>query len=205
MVTAILLLAMSLAIVLLAKTRPSFDSYGWLVWGHQTLSGALDTNAAPSWKPLPYLFTVPFALFGHYALWLWMFTCVAISLGGALAAGRITYRLTMGAAAAALPSGSPVGEPRQTPRALHYGAIAAGVFAAATLLGIRDWWHYMLSAQSDTMVVALCLGAIDCHLSGRPAGRSRSACSPRSAGRRCGRSSACTRSGPGARSPRCAG
>jgi hypothetical protein len=167
-VTAALLLAVSLAIVLLAKTRPSFDSYGWLVWGHQTLAGALNTNAAPSWKPLPYLFTVPFALFGHYEMWLWMITCVAISLGGALAAGRITYRLTVGAAAAAVAAPPSAGRPRQTPRALHYGAIAAGVFAALALLGIRDWWHYMLSAQSDTIVVALCLGAIDCHLSGRP-------------------------------------
>jgi hypothetical protein len=53
-------------------------------------------------------------------------------------------------------------------RAVRYAAIAAGVFGAVALLGIRDWWHYMLSAQSDTMIAALCLGAIDCHLSGRP-------------------------------------
>ena len=86
---AVLLLAASLALVLWARTRPSFDSYGWLVWGHQTIAGSLNTNAAPSWKPLPYLFTVPFGLFGHYELWLWMVTCVAVSLGGAVAAGRI--------------------------------------------------------------------------------------------------------------------
>jgi hypothetical protein len=40
--------------------------------------------------------------------------------------------------------------------------------AVVSLLAIQDWWHYMLSAQSDTMIVALCLGAVDCHLSGRP-------------------------------------
>jgi hypothetical protein len=165
---AALLLAVSLAIVLWARTRPSFDTYGWLVWGHQTLAASLNTNAAPSWKPLPYLFTVPFALFGRYELWLWMITCVAISLGGAVAAGRIAYRLSVGAAPAAPTGPPPAGQPRLTARGLHYGAIAAGVFAAVALLGIRDWWHYMLSAQSDTMVVALCLGAIDCHLSGRP-------------------------------------
>jgi hypothetical protein len=152
--SAVLLIAVSLGIVLWARTRPSFDSYGWLVWGHQTLAGSLNTNAAPSWKPLPYVFTVPFALFGHYQLWLWMVTCVAVSLGGAVAAGRIAYRLTVGVSG---------GE-----RAVHYAAIAAGVFGAVALLGIRDWWHYMLSAQSDTMIAALCLGAIDCHLSGRP-------------------------------------
>ena len=45
--------------------------------GPPDAAGALDTNAAPSWKPLPYLFTVPYALFGHYEMWLWMITAVA--------------------------------------------------------------------------------------------------------------------------------
>ena len=74
--------------------RPSYDPYGWLVWGYQTLHLSLDLGGAPSWKPLPYLFTVPFALFGHYELWLWMFTSIAVSLGGAVFAGRIAYRLS---------------------------------------------------------------------------------------------------------------
>src|SRR5436305_15120921 len=152
---AVALLLISLGIVVWARTRPSFDSYGWLVWGHQTIAGSLNTNAAPSWKPLPYVFTVPFALFGRYELWLWMITCVAVSLGGAVAAGRITYRLTVW----------PVAGPD---RARRYAGIAAGIFAGIALLGIRDWWPYVLSSQSDTMIVALCLGAIDCHLSGRP-------------------------------------
>ncbi len=142
-----LLLGVSLGLVLWARTRPGFDPYGWLVWGHQTIAGALDTNAAPSWKPLPYVFVVPFALFGHYELWLWTVTCVAVSLAGVVFAGRIVYRLT---------GGPP------------WVALAAAVFAGLALLGIRDWWHYMLSAQSDTMIAALCLGAIDLHLSGRP-------------------------------------
>ena len=74
------LLVLSLLILLWARTRPGFDPYGWLVWGHQTIAGNLDTNAAPSWKPLPYLFTVPYGLFGHYQLWLWMVTSLAVSL-----------------------------------------------------------------------------------------------------------------------------
>ena len=150
-----MVLAVSTGIVLWARTRPGFDPYGWLVWGHQALAGALNTNAAPSWKPLPFLFTVPYAIFGRYELWLWMITCVAVSLGGSIAAGRIAYRVTLW----------PVAEPA---KARRYAAIAAGVFAGLALLGIQDWWHYMLSSQSDTMIAALCLGAIDCHLSGRP-------------------------------------
>src|SRR5205085_4650229 len=91
--TAVALLAISTGIVVWARTRPGFDPYGWLVWGQQTLKWSLNTNAAPSWKPLPYLFTVPFALFGHYQVWLWMITLVAFTLAGALFASRIAYRL----------------------------------------------------------------------------------------------------------------
>ena len=152
--TAAALLVLSFVIVVWANTRPGFDPYGWLVWGHQTIVGSLDTNAAPSWKPLPYLFTVPFALFGHYQVWLWMIASLAISLSGVVFAGRIAYRL-VGAA----------------PERRWAGFVAAA-FAGLGVLGLTDgvqgYWHYLLSAQSDPMIVALCLGAIDCHLSGRP-------------------------------------
>jgi hypothetical protein len=149
------LLVLALVIVVWARTRPGFDPYGWLVWGKQTLLGSLDTNAAPSWKPLPYVFTLPFALFGHYQVWLWMVACVAVSLGGALAAAHIVYRLTL--------SGTDPAD-----RRVRYAAAFAALFAAVALLEIRDWWHYMLSAQSDTMIVALCLCAIDAHLCRHP-------------------------------------
>jgi hypothetical protein len=147
--TAAALVVVSAVILLWARTRPGFDPYGWLVWGHQTIAGNLDTNAAPSWKPLPFLFTVPYGVFGHYQLWLWMITSLAISLTGAVFAGRIAYRLT-GAA------------PER-----RWPAIVAGLFAGLGLLGLSDYWHYMLSAQSDPMIVTLCLAAIDCHLHGR--------------------------------------
>ncbi len=148
--TALATLLVSTLIVLWARTRPGFDPYGWLVWGHQTLAGNLNTNAAPSWKPLPYIFTAPFALFGHYELWLWMITSVAVSLSGMVFAGRIAYRLTA--------------ETSQQ----RYAALAAGLFAAIAMLGINGYPHYILSAQSDPMIVALCLAAIDAHLSGHP-------------------------------------
>ena len=150
--SAATLLVLSLLILLWARTRPGFDPYGWLVWGHQTIAGNLDTNAAPSWKPLPYLFTVPYGLFGHYQLWLWMVTSLAVSLAGAVFAGRIAYRLTL----------ATTGVTRS------YAAWAAGVFAGLGILGLSTYWHYMLSAQSDPMIVTLCLGAIDAHLSERP-------------------------------------
>src|ERR1700733_8278129 len=139
----------SALLVFWAQTRAGFDPYGWLVWGHQTLKGTLDTNAAPSWKPLPYLFTVPYALAGHYELRLWMITSAAVALSGVVFAGRIAYKLT------------------DAPPERRWAGLVAGAFAGVALLGIQDYFHYLLSSQSDLMIVALCLGAIDCHLSGR--------------------------------------
>ena len=153
--TAVGLLFVSLLIVLYARTRPGYDPYGWLVWGKLTIHLKLDTNGAPSWKPLPYLFTVPYALVGHYSLWLWMVTSVAISLSGLIFAWRIAFRLTYS-------------RPER-----RYAAYVAGLFAAAFLLAMEDpvgnysYVHYILSSESDTMIVSLCLLAIDLHLSGR--------------------------------------
>src|SRR5262249_41463990 len=113
-------LVLATLIVVWARTRPGYDPYGWLGWGRQTIKGALDTNAAPSWKPLPYLFTLPYALAGHYQLWLWMITSVAISLSGVVFAARIAYRLT--------------GAPPER----RWAAYVAGAFAGLALLGITD-------------------------------------------------------------------
>jgi hypothetical protein len=152
--TAAGLLAVSLGIVLYARARPGYDPYGWLVWGKLTIHLKLDTNGAPSWKPLPFLFTAPYALVGHYALWLWMVTSVAISLSGLIFAWRIAFRLTYS-------------RPER-----RYASYLAGLFAAAFLLAMQDpvgnltYTHYILSAESDTMIVSLCLLAVDLHLTG---------------------------------------
>ena len=138
-----------------ANTRPGYDPYGWLIWGYQTLHLSLDLGGAPSWKPLPFLFTVPLSLFGTHALTLWMTFATAVSLSGSIFAGRIAYRLT-------LPSDGEVDT------YTRWAAVAAGVFAGLAVLGINQWIHLFLSAQSDTIIVALCLGAIDMHLSGHP-------------------------------------
>jgi hypothetical protein len=154
----VLLVIFSYLLVRHANTRPGFDPYGWLIWGYQTLHLSLDLGGAPSWKPLPYLFTLPLSLFGSHALTLWMTFATAVTLSGSIFAGRIAYRLTLPASS----SGEEVDS------YTRWAAIAAGVFAGLALLGINQWLHLFLSAQSDTMIVALCLGAIDMHLSGHP-------------------------------------
>lgn len=142
---SVALLAIAFAVVRWANTRPGFDPYGWLVWGQQALAGTLDTNAAPSWKPLPFLFTVPYALAGHYQLWLWMVTSVAISLSGLIFAARITYRVL---------------SPRPERRSI---ALTVAALTGLAVYLINQYWHFILSDQSDPMIVSLCLAAIDCH------------------------------------------
>jgi hypothetical protein len=156
--TGIGLVLVSAVLLLWARTRPGYDPYGWLVWGYQTLHLSLDLGGAPSWKPLPYLFTVPYALAGHRdELRLWMVTAVAVSLAGSIFAGRIAYRVT--AASQAARRG---GEP-----ARPYAPIVAAVFAGVALLGLEDYMHYVLSVQSDPMIVTFCLAGIDMYLCGR--------------------------------------
>lgn len=133
-----------------AGTRPGYDPYGWLTWGYQTLHLNLDLGGAPSWKPLTWLFDVPFSLFGHVSLWLWMTTAVAAALAGAIFAGRLVWKLC-----------ALLGVGRRP-------ALVAAAFSGACLLGIENYMHYVLSVQSDPMIATMCLAAIDCHLSDRP-------------------------------------
>jgi hypothetical protein len=138
------LLLLSTLLLLWARVRPGYDPYGWLVWGHLTIHGKLDTNGAPSWKPLPFLFTVPYALFGRHALQLWMITAFAVSLSGVVFAWRVAFALV------------------KAPPERRYAAYAAGLVAGLAVLGIDQYLHSILSAESDTIIVALCLAAVDC-------------------------------------------
>jgi hypothetical protein len=147
LVTVLVLLA-SIAFVVLTRVRPAYDAYGWLVWGHQAVHLNLDLNSAPSWKPLPFLFTLPYSVIpGPAALWLWMVTAVAGAFAGAVFGARIAYRLAAPA-----------------PR---YARLAGAAFAGVGVLGIAGYWHFVLIATSDPLMTTLCLAAIDAHLSGR--------------------------------------
>jgi hypothetical protein len=144
------LVAISTGLVLWARTSAGFDPYGWLVWGYQTVHLNLNLGGAPSWKPVTYLFTVPYSLFGpSIAYWLWVITAVSVSLGAPIVAGRIVYRIVR----------------QDSDRA--WPAAAGAVFAGAGVLGIVQYLHYILSAQSDPMLVTFFLLAIDMHMCGR--------------------------------------
>ena len=132
--------------VVVSDMRPSYDGYGWLVWGRQVLHWNLNTDGAPSWKPLPFLFTLPYAVAGRGQMWLWMGTAVAGAVVGAVFAARVAFRLT-----------GPSPERR-------YAPYVAGAFAGIAVLGINTYMQLVLIANSDPLIVAVLLAAVDCHL-----------------------------------------
>jgi hypothetical protein len=135
--------------VVVSDMRPSYDGFGFMVWGRQVLHWNLNTDGAPSWKPLPFLFTLPYALAGRGQMWLWMGTAVAGAALGSVFAARVAFRLTG------------VGGDRIDRR---YAPYVAGAFAGIGLLGINTLMHLVLIANSDALIVAALLAAIDCHL-----------------------------------------
>lgn len=146
----VVVIGLSVAIILATEMRPGYDAFGWLVWGHQVLHGSLNTDGAPSWKPVAFLFTLPYELAGDSAqLYLWMVTSTAAALAGCVFAARIAYRL--------------VGPSPARP----YARYVAAAFAAGCLLTIDGYSHLVMIASSDPMIATLCLAAIDFHLSGR--------------------------------------
>jgi hypothetical protein len=129
-------------------TRASYDAYGWLIWSYQTLHVTLNLGGAPSWKPLPYLFTVPFAVLGtHRELQLWMVTAVSLAFAGAIFGGRIAFHVVAA----------------ERPAARWAPWLAAGL-AGAAVLALQDYLHYVLSVQLDPLIVTFTLAAVDAHI-----------------------------------------
>jgi hypothetical protein len=144
------LVVVSVAFVVWTNMRPSYDPYGWLVWGRQVLKGNLNTDGAPSWKPLTFLFTLPYSLLDGAAMWLWMVTAVAGAFAACVCAARIAFKLT-----------------GQTPQR-RLAPVAAAAFAAGAVLAVDGYWNLTLDANSDPLISALLLGAIDAQLCERP-------------------------------------
>jgi hypothetical protein len=128
------------ALSLLLPSTPTYDPWAWIIWGREIAQLDLVTTDGPSWKPLPALFTVPFALFGDAAPSLWLVVARAGGLLGIAFAYRVARRL-----------GGPVA-----------GAAALGALILAP-------WYFKNAAlgNSEGLMAAAVLGAIDRHLAGR--------------------------------------
>jgi hypothetical protein len=137
---ALVVLALTL-LTFLAPSAPTYDPWAWIIWGREVLHLNLSTVDGPSWKPLPVLLTTPFAIFGSLAPDLWLFVARAGAIAGVVMAFRVARRL---------------------------GGVPAGA-AAAAAYAIAPWTiRNAALGNSEGLLVALVLGAIDRHLAGRP-------------------------------------
>src|SRR3954452_17978506 len=130
------------ALSLLGPSQPTYDPWAWLIWGRDIVHWDLVTTTGPSWKPLPVLFTTPFALLGNAAaphLWL------VVARAGGLLALAMAYRL-----------GS------------RLGGRAAGVLALLSLAGASLFASFAFRGNSEGLLVGLALWAVERHLDGRP-------------------------------------
>lgn len=119
----------------------AYDPTVWLIWGREILHLDLDTVGGPTWKPLPVLFTAPFSLFGaDVAPSLWLVVARAGGILGVLLAYRVAARVA-----------GPV----------------AGALAAVGLALEHDDLSNAFRGESEALMVALALLAVDQHLAGR--------------------------------------
>jgi hypothetical protein len=131
------------ALSLLGPSVPSYDPYAWLVWGRELVAHGqtLSMTGGPSWKPLPVLFTAPFALVaGGAAPALWLVvarTGALLGLAGAFALGR------------------------------RLAGPWAGALAALALLLTSDYLLLAARGASEPLLIACVLWAIELHLAGR--------------------------------------
>src|SRR3954452_3202415 len=129
------------ALSLFGPAEPTYDPWAWIIWGREITHVDLNTVRGPSWKPLPILFTTPFALLGDSAApYLWLL----IARAGGLLAIAMAYRL-----------GS------------RLGGRAAGLIAGAALGLAEEFVRNFARGNSEGLLVALCLWAVERHLDGR--------------------------------------
>jgi hypothetical protein len=128
------------ALSLLVTRQPTYDPWAWIIWGRETLHLDLVTTTGPSWKPLPWLFTTPFALFGDAAPQLWL----VVARAGGFLAFAMAFRL-----------------------AARLAGPLAGVIAAGSRVLADEFIRNFFRGNSEGLLVALCLWAIERHLDHR--------------------------------------
>lgn len=131
------------ALSLLLPSTPSFDPWGWLIWGNELAALDLDTTSGPSWKPLPVLVTTVLSPAGELAPDLWL----VVARTGWLTATALVFVL---AARLAGP----------------WAGVVACVALALTPGVEARWVRFFFQGDSEPLLVALCLGAVLRHLDG---------------------------------------
>jgi len=163
-----LYLALALGSVLLGSlsvlypSTPSYDPWGWLLWGREILHLDLDTIGANSFKPLPVLFTFPFALFGKAQPDLWL----AVARSGAIFALAMAFKL---AARLTIWFGAGPRDRTGLARVAAYGpALLAGGIAVLSIVISPEFIRDAALGYSECLGAGMVLLAIDRHLEDKP-------------------------------------
>ena len=154
------------ALSLLIPSTPSYDPWSWLVWSRQIIHGHLTiTSGGTSWKPLPMIFTIPFALFGKAAPDLWLVVARAGALAAVAMVFRLAFRLTR--RVGGLFGEAEVRHDRVTAAA---PALLAGLIGAVALALSASGGFVSSNAlgYSEGFAAALLLISIDRHIDGKP-------------------------------------
>jgi hypothetical protein len=134
------------ALSLLWPSTPTYDPWAWILWGREITELDLVTEGGPSWKPLPILFTTPFALLGEdLAPYLWLVVARAGGLFACVMAYRMASRLVGGGI---------------------YGVLA-GVAGFAALFASNKYVRDAALGNSEPLLAAVVLWAFERHLDGR--------------------------------------
>ena len=148
--------ALAVAVALAAASlalpfHPVYDPWAWLVWGGQLFGGGLETDAGPSWKPLPVLIDAPLSLLGDAAPGAWLLIARSGWFAAPLLAGLLAARL----------SGPGAGRWRLT------GAALAAASVALTWDSVTPPLRQFSGGLSEPLLVALLLGAVWAAIDGR--------------------------------------
>lgn len=150
------------SISLLYPSTPSYDPWGWLLWGREILHLKLDTVGANSFKPLPVLFTFPFAIFGKAQPNLWLAVARSGAIFTVLMAFKLAARITIWFGA------GPAGR-RGIARVIASApAILAGVVAAVSVVISAQYIRDAALGYSECLGAGIVLLAIDRHLDDKP-------------------------------------
>jgi hypothetical protein len=129
------------ALSLMLPSVPTYDPWAWIIWGREIAHLDLVTTTGPSWKPLPVIFTTPFSLAGDDgAPLLWL----VVARAGGILAFAMAFRL-----------GNRLAGP------------FAGAIAAVALILADEFIRNFARGNSEGLLVALALWAIERHLDGR--------------------------------------
>jgi hypothetical protein len=139
-------LCVALALASLAlPSGPGYDQYAWLIWGRDLAHFGLSVHGSgTSWKPLPALIDALLTPLGRGAADGWLVVARAGAVFAVFMAFRVAWRLA--------PPGL---------------GLLAGLIAAASLALTHEWVRLAGTGNSEGLMVALGLLAVDRHLDGR--------------------------------------